>query len=108
MGLDINTRTTGFGSPAEGHVDRRLDLNDLLITDHTATFFFRWAGPDKGPVKTGDMLVVDRSALPAEGDLVVVTRDGAITLDRHVPGDPGLWGQVMWSLTRVAREAGMV
>lgn len=114
MALEVSTKTTGFGSPAEGHVDRRLDLNDLLVTDPMATFFFRWAGPDTGPVRTGDMLVVDRSAAPAEGDMVLVTRDGGIHLDRHVPGAPGLWGQVTWSLSRVAenqdrtRQAGMV
>jgi DNA polymerase V len=108
MGLDISTRTTGFGSPAEGHADRRLDLNDLLVDDPHSTFFFRWAGPDTGPVRTGDMLVVDRSAAPAEGDLVLVSSGGRIELARHEAGRPGLWGMVTWALSRVARQAGMV
>lgn len=108
MGLDISTRTTGFGSPAEGQADRRLDLNDLLVHDPHATFFFRWAGPDTGPVRKGDMLVVDRSAVPADGDLVLVDRDGKIDLEVHRPGVVAVWGQVTWSLSRVAGQAGMV
>ena len=101
MGLDISTRTTGFGSPAEGHADRRLALNDLLVTDQMATFFFRWAGPDTGPVRTGDMLVVDRSAVPEEGDLVLVSEGGRISMRGHMAGTSGLWGVVSWSLTRL-------
>jgi hypothetical protein len=35
----INTKTTGFGSPARAYSTKRLDPNDLLITDPYSTFF---------------------------------------------------------------------
>lgn len=84
-------------------MDRRLDLNDLLVGDPYATFFFRWAGPDTGPVRSGDTLVVDRSAQPAEGDLVLVSEDGRITMVPYRDGTP-VWGRVAWSLTRLSEQ----
>ena len=30
MSLEIKTKTTGFGSPAETYVNKRLDLNGLI------------------------------------------------------------------------------
>ena len=36
--------SAGFPSPAEDHIDRKLDLNELLIQHPVATFFVRVAG----------------------------------------------------------------
>jgi len=43
--LNIKSRTTGFASPAESYVDKRLDLNDLIIQNTYTTFYFRYMGP---------------------------------------------------------------
>ena len=43
--IHINAPTTGFASPAETYVDKRLDLNDLIVKDHYTTFYFKYSGP---------------------------------------------------------------
>ena len=66
--LHIKTRTTGFASPAESYVDKRLDLNDLIVSDFKTTFYFRYGGVDTLGVKKGNVLVIDRSEEPNEGE----------------------------------------
>ena len=39
--LNIRTTTSGFASPAESYVDRRLDLNDLIMKKQ-----HRWSTQD--------------------------------------------------------------
>ena len=70
--LVIKTQTTGFASPAESYVDKRLDLNELIVGNLHATFYFRYKGPKTLGVETNDILVIDRSVEPKEGDLVVL------------------------------------
>jgi len=40
MSIEVKTKTTGFGSPAETYVDKRLDLNDLIPMDIMTTYYF--------------------------------------------------------------------
>ena len=71
----------GFPSPAEGYVERLLDLNEFLVDNPPATFFLKAAGDslrDAG-VETGDILVVDRSKEPRHGDIVVAAVGGEFT-----------------------------
>jgi len=71
----------GFPSPAEGYIERRLDLNEHLIRNPTATFFLRATGNslrDLG-ILDGNLLVVDRSAEPRHGDVVVAAVEGDFT-----------------------------
>ena len=42
--LEIKTETSGFASPAETYVDKRLDLNDLIVNNVYSTFYFRYGG----------------------------------------------------------------
>ena len=67
--FEIKTKTTGFGSPARAYVEKRLDPNDLLISDPYSTFFFQWEGEEKFDLIFGDYLVVDRSSIPNDEDL---------------------------------------
>ena len=85
MSLEVKTKTTGFGSPAETYVDKRLDLNDLIPMDTMTTYYFKYAGEEKLGIKTGDILVVDKSVEPELGDLVLIKekkiqRDGQILI----------------------------
>lgn len=68
----------GFPSPAEDFEDDALDLNDLLIRNPPATFLYRAEGHSMlmAGICDGDILVVDRSVTPAEGDLVLAIWDG--------------------------------
>lgn len=100
MELDIKTRTTGFASPAESYVDKRLDLNDLIISNIHTTFYFRYNGPDCLGVKKNNILVIDKSVTPNEGDLVVLT-DKLTFKIREYEGQENVWGKVTWVLNKV-------
>ncbi|MBQ3975152.1 MAG: UV protection and mutation protein, partial [Lachnospiraceae bacterium] len=63
----------GFPSPAEQYVEAPLDLNELLVRRPAATFFVRAAGDSMSGagISDGDLLVVDRSLRPADGDVIM-------------------------------------
>ena len=78
--------SAGFPSPADEHIDRKLDLNELLIQNPVATFFVRVAGDsmkDAG-INHGDILVVDRSLEAASGKIVIAIVNGELTVKRFV------------------------
>lgn len=78
--------SAGFPSPADEHIDRKLDLNELLIQHPVATFFVRVAGDsmkDAG-INHGDILVVDRSLEAASGKIVIAIVNGELTVKRFV------------------------
>ena len=66
----------GFPSPADDHVDEKLDLNRLLIKHPAATFYVRVEGNsmEDGHIQEGDILVVDRALHPKNGDIIVAVR----------------------------------
>ncbi len=74
----------GFPSPADDHLEKRLDLNEHLIQHPAATFFvFADGGSMTGAgIRTGDLLVVDRSLEASDGDVVVAVLDGEFTVKR--------------------------
>lgn len=98
--LNIKSRTTGFASPAESYVDKRLDLNDLIVRDVHTTFYFQYKGPNTLGVKTGNILVIDRSIEPQEGDLVVITEKECFKI-RKYEGQKNIWGRVNWVLNKL-------
>ena len=74
----------GFPSPAEDHLEKSLDLNEHLVRNPAATFFVRVEGDsmrDAG-IHGGDILVVDRSLIPADRQIVVAMLDGDFTVKR--------------------------
>jgi DNA polymerase V len=74
----------GFPSPADDHLERSLDLNEHLVKNPAATFFVRVKGDsmrDAG-ISNGDILVVDRSVSPEDGQVVVAMLDGDFTVKR--------------------------
>ena len=95
----INTKTSGFASPAEIYVDKRLDLNELIVKDIYSTFYFKYSGPNVFGVKQGDVVVVDRSVTPNTGDLVILTDKTFFKL-REYKGQDNLWGKVSWVISK--------
>ncbi len=74
----------GFPSPADDHLDETIDLTRLLVSNPPATFLWRVDGSsmrDAG-IYHGDLLVVDRSLDPRDGDVVVATVHGERSLKR--------------------------
>ena len=98
--LQIKSRTTGFASPAESYVDKRLDLNDLIVQDVHTTFYFQYKGTNTLGVKTGNFLVIDRSIEPGEGDLVILSEKECFKI-RKYEGQPNVWGRVSWILNKL-------
>ncbi|MBG33201.1 MULTISPECIES: translesion error-prone DNA polymerase V autoproteolytic subunit [Alcanivorax] len=80
--LFVSTISAGFPSPAQDHIEQRLDLNTLCIEHPNATFFARATGDsmiDSG-IYPGDILVVDRAIEAGHGDIVIAALDGDFTV----------------------------
>jgi DNA polymerase V len=74
--------SAGFPSPAQDYIDLSLDLNKELITNPSSTFFGRVRGEsmkDAG-ILDGDLLIIDKSLEPQNGDTAVCFIDGEFTL----------------------------
>lgn len=85
----------GFPSPADDHVEKRLDPNEFLIDQADATFFVTIQGESMIDVglMPNDKAVVDRSKKPKVGDIVLAVIDGEFTikiLNRQKNGQPRL------------------
>ena len=74
----------GFPSPADDHVDTRLDLNDYIVKHPAATFFVRVAGDSmvNAGIFEQDLLVVDRSLQAASGRIVIAVVNQELTVKR--------------------------
>ena len=80
----------GFPSPADDHLEDKLDLNAHLIQHPTATFFVRVSGDSmiEAGIFPDDILVVDRSLEPRHGKIVVAAVEGQLTVKRlHKSGN---------------------
>lgn len=74
----------GFPSPARDYKGKSLDLNELMIRNTPATFFWNVSGysmRDAG-INDGDMVVVDRSIEAKNSSIVVADINGEITVKR--------------------------
>ena len=69
----------GFESPAAEYRELALNLDELLIEHPTATFIGRAKGDSMTGVGIfdGDLLIVDRAALPGTLDVVVANLNGS-------------------------------
>lgn len=118
----------GFPSPAQDHIESYIDLNNEIVANPAATFYGRVNGDSMigENIEEGDLLVIDRSIEPADGDLAVCCLDGDFTLKRIklesgrvwlIPAnesfDPILvtpdnkmevWGVVTYTIKRVHRQ----
>lgn len=76
--------SAGFPSPAEDFIERKLDLNEYLIKNPTATFFVKVSGHSmiNAGIHDGDILVVDRSLEPANNKIVIGVVNGEFTVKR--------------------------
>ncbi len=80
---DIQTaNATGFGAAADDYAERGIDLNEQLIMNKPATFFFRMNGDamQEAGIYPGDILIVDRSIKVASGKIVVASVNGDLVV----------------------------
>ena len=75
---------TGFGAAADDYMERGIDLNEQLITNKPATYFFRMKGDAmrESGIFDGDVLVVDRSLKLANGKVIVAILNGELLVRR--------------------------
>jgi DNA polymerase V len=76
---------TGFGAAADDYMERGIDLNEQLITNKPATFFFRMKGDamKDASIQENDILIVDRSIKAANGKIIVASVDGELLVRRY-------------------------
>ena len=80
----IGEVAAGFPSPAAQYEEESLDLNHLLVRKPAATFFMKVTGDSMvgAGIYQGDIIVVDRSATPGDGDIVVACIESEFTVKR--------------------------
>jgi DNA polymerase V len=113
---------TGFGAAADDYMERGIDLNEQLVRNKPATYFFRMKGDamkDAG-IFDNDILVVDRSVKLTNGKVIIAVLNGELLVRRFhknftsaflIPendrfktinlaefGDFNVWGVVMYTI----------
>ena len=75
---------TGFGAAADDYMERGIDLNEELIRNKPATYFFRMKGDamQEAGIFDQDVLIVDRSIKLANGKIIVAILNGELLVRR--------------------------
>lgn len=73
-----------FNKEAGNYAERSIDLNEQLIRNKAATFFFRMNGNAMmgAGIFNGDTLIVDRSITNVNGKVVIVLLNGEMMVRR--------------------------
>lgn len=117
--------SAGFPSPAEPHLEQHLDLHTHLVQRPGSTFFTKALGESMTArgILDGAILVVDKSLVAKDGDIVIAVLSGELTVKelklsppRLVPGNPEfpvipirqdsefeIWGVVTAAINRYRR-----
>jgi len=74
----------GFAAAADDYAERGIDLNEQLILNKPATFFFRMNGEAMtgAGINSGDVLIVDRSIKATNGKIAVIAVNGDLMVRR--------------------------
>jgi DNA polymerase V len=78
---DVRTaNATGFGAAADDYAERGIDLNEQLIRNKPATFFFRMNGDAmiEAGIFDRDILIVDRSVKAVNGKVIIAVYNGEL------------------------------
>ena len=86
-----NANASGFGAAADDYMERGIDLNEQLIRNKPATFFFRMNSDSmiEAGIHSGDVLIVDRSMKAVNGKVIVAILNGELLVRRlqtHIKG----------------------
>jgi len=75
---------TGFGAAADDYMERGIDLNEQLIRNKPATYFFRMKGDamQEAGIFDNDVLIVDRSVKLVNGKIIVAILNGELLVRR--------------------------
>ena len=75
---------TGVGAAADDYMERGIDLNEQLIKNKPATYFFRMKGDAmrEAGIFDKDVLIVDRSLKLSNGKIIVAVLNGELIVRR--------------------------
>jgi DNA polymerase V len=76
----------GFPSPADDYLEKKLDLNELLVPRPASTFFIRVTGDSMvgAGIHDGDILIIDRSLVAKNKSIVLAILNGEFTVKRFI------------------------
>ena len=79
-----SANATGFGAAADDYAERGIDLNEQLIRNKPATFFFRMNGEAMtgAGIYSGDILIVDRSITETNNKVIIAVLNGEMMVRR--------------------------
>jgi len=82
--LFLSLVSAGFPSPADDYIEKNLDLNEHLVKHPAATFFVRVEGNSmvNAGIRSGDILIVDRSLEPSDKKIIIAVINGELTVKR--------------------------
>lgn len=75
----------------------RLDLYNLITFHPEATFYFKYEGPDLYDfnINRNDVLVIDRSLNPKNGNLIISVREGEFVIEKFSDKkEIDIWGVI--------------
>ena len=78
----LGTVEAGWPSPAEEELADTISLDNFLIENPSATFMLKVSGDSmiEAGILPGDMVLVDKGAVPKSGDIVIAEVDGEWTM----------------------------
>ncbi|KAA9037308.1 translesion error-prone DNA polymerase V autoproteolytic subunit [Ginsengibacter hankyongi] len=84
---------TGFPSPAMDYMEKRIDLNEVLIKHPLSTFICESEGLSmiNAFIPPRAKLIVDRSITPKNGDIVLASINGEFTVKYLKKNDFKCW-----------------
>lgn len=89
--LFLMSVSAGHPVPVDTEIEREIDLNEFLVKHPASTFFARVKGErmHHADINDGDILIVDTSLDPVDGNVVIVSINGEITVKiyRNIRGD---------------------
>ena len=82
--LFLDSVSAGFPSPATDYMENKLDLNEHLVKNPAATFIVKASGPSmiEAGISSGDLLIVDRSIVPKNNNIVIASVFGDLTVKK--------------------------
>lgn len=86
--LFSNTVSAGYPFYAEDNIEDFIDLNDYILSKKDDSFFLKVKGDSmmKAKIYEGDLLVIQKTNKPKNGDIVIAVIYGEITVKRIMIG----------------------
>ena len=99
-------KQTGFSSPATHYNEPRIDLNDVLIENPSASFYVRVVDDSFSDfdVYKDDILIIDKALTPKNNQLVIIIQDDAFKIVRIGEKEEAqfqIWGTITYIIKSV-------